>query len=80
MLAHWLEGFLADLGAGRWIAAHVFATVIAITILTYFHIVFGEMVPKSLALSHAQQSVLWVTPPMLWLRTAMYPLVIALWG
>ena len=80
VLAHWIEGFLTDLGAARWVAAHALATVLSITILTYFHIVLGEMVPKSLALSHAEHAVLWVTPPLLWVRTALYPLVIGLNG
>lgn len=80
ILAEWLAGPLERLGAGRWIAAHTLATIVAITILTYFHIVVGEMVPKSLALQHAEDTVLRVTPPMLWVKTAMYPLVLALNG
>ena len=40
-------------GAPAWLASHGLASVIAIAILTYFHIVVGEMVPKSLALQQA---------------------------
>jgi CBS domain containing-hemolysin-like protein len=79
-LAHVLEEHLDALGAGRWIAAHALATLVAVGVLTYFHIVVGEMVPKSIALSRAEQAVLWVTPPMLWARTALYPLVVVLNG
>ena len=38
-----------------WLVSHGFASVVAIAILTYFHIVIGEMVPKSLAL-HARRA------------------------
>ena len=76
MIAHWLE----DLGAGRWIAAHALASVIAVAVMTYFHIVFGEMIPKSLALEHAEGTVLAVTRPMLAIRALLYPLVVGLNG
>ena len=44
--------------AYRWFAAHTAASILAVTILTYFHIVLGEMVPKSLALQAANNTVL----------------------
>jgi CBS domain containing-hemolysin-like protein len=79
-LAQWLAGWLEELGTSRWITAHTLASVLAITILTYFHIVLGEMVPKSLALMHAEGTALWITRPMLWTKFAFYPLIIALNG
>src|SRR6266511_2737723 len=41
MLADWIGLHLA-LFENRWIAAHAMASVIAISILTYLHIVIGE--------------------------------------
>lgn len=74
------EGIYGALGGGTlgWLGSHAVATVLAIALLTYFHIVLGEMVPKALALQQPERVVLWITPPMLWLRTALYPFVTGL--
>ncbi len=80
VLAEWLAGWFTAWGTSRWIAAHSLASVLAITILTYFHIVIGEMVPKSLALQQAERTALWVTRPMLGIQTVLYPLVVGLNG
>lgn len=80
-LAEWLASGLQALGLGehvRWITAHSLASILAVAILTYFHIVVGEMVPKSMALMHAEDTVLWITRPMLWIKTATYPFVVGL--
>jgi CBS domain containing-hemolysin-like protein len=77
-LAEWLANALESFGAARWIAAHGVASVLAIVVLTYFHIVLGEMVPKSLALLSAERTALWITPPMRWIQFLLYPLVIGL--
>lgn len=79
-LAHWIAERLEGLGTSRWIAAHTLASILAISILTYFHIVVGEMVPKSMALMHAERTVLWITKPMLFVKMLLYPLVIGLNG
>ncbi|MEO8522588.1 MAG: hemolysin family protein [Acidobacteriota bacterium] len=65
-------------GLPEWAASNAVASVAAVAILTYFHIVIGEMVPKSLALQHAERMVLWITRPMLWARNALYPFVVGL--
>jgi CBS domain containing-hemolysin-like protein len=38
------------------------------------------MVPKSLALQQAERLACWITPPMLWTKTLVFPLVVALNG
>jgi CBS domain containing-hemolysin-like protein len=69
---------LEHLGLARWIAVHAAASVIAVALLTYLHIVLGEMVPKSIALQHAGGSVLWIAPIMRWIELAWLPVVLAL--
>jgi CBS domain containing-hemolysin-like protein len=79
-LAEWIYGLIEGLKTPGWLAAHALASVLSVTVLTYFHIVVGEMVPKSLALQYAERTVLWITPPMLWIKLAFYPLVVGLNG
>ena len=64
-------------GAPALIVSHGVASVVAVAILTYFHIVVGEMVPKSLALQQAERLACWITPPMLWTKNILYPFVVA---
>jgi len=78
VLAGWILELLGRATWTQWLAAHGVASLVALAILTYFHIVLGEMVPKSLALRDAEQIVLWITPPMLWIQTLLLPLVVVL--
>ena len=80
LLAEWLSLRLEALGAGRWIAAHTLGSVIAIAILTYIHIVVGEMVPKSIALAKADRAVLWIAPVMRAFQLLLFPFVVMLNG
>lgn len=50
---------------------HTMGSVIALSLLTYLHIVVGEMVPKSLALSAPDKAVLRVTRPMGWAQAVL---------
>jgi CBS domain containing-hemolysin-like protein len=75
VLAKWVLHALGSSTWAQWLAAHGFASAAAIAVLTYFHIVLGEMLPKSLALQSAERLALWLTPPMLWIQTAIYPFV-----
>ena len=78
-LAAWLEVRMDGWdGLPTWLAAHTIASLVAIAVLTYLHIVIGEMVPKSLSLQHAEGTALRVTPPMIVTQRLLFPLVIAL--
>jgi CBS domain containing-hemolysin-like protein len=80
VLARFTLRQLGTSGWAAWLAAHGFASVVAVAVLTYFHIVLGEMLPKSLALQTAERLAIWLTPVMLWTQTLLYPFVIALNG
>jgi putative hemolysin len=53
-------------GATGWggMAAHSLASILAFLLITYMHVVFGEMVPKTLALQTADRSALWLSGPL----------------
>jgi putative hemolysin len=69
----WLgEPLAASLLAG-WFGAlphaqiygHIAAVVLGFALITYFHVVAGELVPKSLALRRAEALAVAIAPPML---------------
>jgi CBS domain containing-hemolysin-like protein len=78
VLATWIALRLEPLDIGDWITAHALASFAAVSILTYMHIVIGEMVPKALALQRAARTVLYVSPLILALQTALLPIVVGL--
>ena len=79
-LAGWIESRLELSPTNRWIAAHTLASVLAIAGLTYLHIFIGEMLPKAIALSHAERTARVLYWPMLGALGVFYPLVRALNG
>lgn len=80
VVAAGIEGWLSALGPAARFAEHTVASVMAVAFLTYLHIVFGEMIPKSLALQHAEGTSLWIAPVVSWVRRALFPLVLGLNG
>jgi len=78
VLAEWIYAALSGFGLAGWLAAHTIAAGIAVAMLTFVHIVFGEMVPKSLALQHAERTALAVVLPVELTRLLLFPLVVGL--
>ncbi len=59
---HLLEPPLSALGLPQAVA-DVTALVIALSFVTYLHVVVGEMAPKSWAIAHPERSALLLAPP-----------------
>lgn len=76
-LADWIAAHLEG-WRNQWLTAHALASVIAVAVLTYMHIVLGEMVPKALALQRADRTVLYVTPLIQAIQAPLLPVVIVL--
>jgi magnesium and cobalt exporter, CNNM family len=55
--------------------ATTIAVVLAFTILPYFHVVMGEIVPKSYTLEHAEGVALVVAVPISWFNTVFRPFI-----
>ncbi|MGB9409403.1 MAG: hemolysin family protein [Terracidiphilus sp.] len=57
------------------IYAHIIAVTLGFALITYFHVVVGELVPKSLALRRAEALAVAVAPPMLFFMALARPAV-----
>ena len=56
----------------------VLAFVVALVLVTFLHVVFGEMVPKNLAFSIPDRAALLLAPPLVMVSRAMRPVIAAL--
>ena len=53
-------------------------SVLAITFVTYFHVVFGELAPRSVALTHPEQVARLLAPPLIVFEWMMRPFTLFL--
>lgn len=53
---------------------------IAFILVTFLHVVVGEMAPKTLAIQFAEKLTLLLSPPLYWFGKVMYPFIWALNG
>lgn len=52
--------------------------VVALLIVSYLHVVFGEMVPKNLAFSVPDRAVLMLATPLVWVSKLFHPIIVTL--
>ncbi|MGP9536670.1 hemolysin family protein [Brachybacterium sp. AOP43-C2-M15] len=88
-IAHLIEVPLELLGVPGALT-HPIAFVIALSLVTYLHVVFGEMVPKNIALAGPERMALILAPmltgivtvlrPLLWLLNSIGNLVLRILG
>ncbi|QLE70889.1 HlyC/CorC family transporter [Streptomyces rectiverticillatus] len=73
-IAHLLEPVFDMLGVPHGLV-HPVSFVIALAVATYLHMLFGEMVPKNIALAEPVRSALLLGPPLVTLARALRPFV-----
>jgi CBS domain containing-hemolysin-like protein len=66
----WMQGLPHAL-----IFAHIASVTLGFAFITYFHVLLGELVPKSLALRRAENLAIAVAGPMLFFMTVTRPVV-----
>jgi CBS domain containing-hemolysin-like protein len=80
VLADLLEPVLARAGAGGALEAHSLALAVAFTLITFAHVVAGELAPKALALDRPGPVALACARPLLLFATAFKPVLWAMNG
>ncbi|MFC6592787.1 hemolysin family protein [Deinococcus lacus] len=73
-IASWLYGPFEDYGLPH-AAAHTAGTVVSLSLITFMHVVFGEMIPKALALQGPENMVVRISPLMRVFGLLFAPLV-----
>ena len=64
-IARLIAPVFASVGFGSMVAVHSAAVVVAFSIITFLHVVAGELAPKALALDRPGQVALWCARPLL---------------
>ena len=66
--------------AWRGFAAHSLATVLALFLITYLHVVFGELIPKMLALQSPDRTALLLAGPLNLFAQLSRPMILLMNG
>jgi CBS domain containing-hemolysin-like protein len=81
VLARLLQPAFASLSSA-WgaVATHSAATITAFILITYMHVVFGELIPKNLALQLTDRTALWLAAPLVIFSRLTRPLTMLMTG
>lgn len=74
---HLLEVPLALTGLSEELISTI-AFIMALIIVSFLHVVLGEMVPKNLSFSIPDRAVLLLAPPLVFIATVFRPIIVAL--
>jgi CBS domain containing-hemolysin-like protein len=78
-LAGLLEHLTRSLPLGwRGVVTHTAATALAFLLITYMHVVFGELVPKAAAIQTADRTALWLAGPLTAFAQLTRPLIVVM--
>lgn len=76
-IAHLLTPLLDLVGVPHGVT-HAISFVVALALATYLHMLFGEMLPKNVALSEPVRTALLLGPPLVTLTRALRPVIFAI--
>ncbi|MFD5418589.1 hemolysin family protein [Streptomyces sp. NPDC127069] len=76
-IAHLLSPLLDAVGVPSGVT-HAISFVIALALATYLHMLFGEMVPKNVALAEPVRTALLLGPPLVAMTHALKPVIFAI--
>jgi len=79
-LAHRLVPLLAEIGVTDPKMVSSISFAVAFAVITFLHIIFGELAPKSLAIQRPKAVVLWVAAPLMGFYYLFFPFIWALNG
>jgi CBS domain containing-hemolysin-like protein len=79
-LAQWLVPLFEWLGVTSHRAQHSLSFGVAFTIISFLHIVLGELAPKSLAIQRPRGVSLWIAAPLLVFYYIFFPFIYVLNG
>lgn len=69
-----LHPLFHDFGVPESVSAPV-SFVLAFVLITFLHVVVGELAPKSLAIQKAEQVSFWFARPIIWFHRIAYPFI-----
>lgn len=75
-----IEIFVKAPGWWSHALSHSISVATAFLLITFLHILLGELAPKSIAIRRAERSALWIAFPMLWAYRLFYLPMIVLNG
>lgn len=78
-IARMIKPVLGQLGMPEWMI-HAVAFGVAFSLITFLHIVLGEMAPKSLAIRKAEATTLWTAGPLHLFYRIFKPFILLLNG
>lgn len=79
-LTPYIQPLLASLGRVQAGAAAAVSTILILVFLTLFQVVFGELLPKSVALRYPERLALATLRPMVWSLLVLHPFIAFLNG
>lgn len=59
---------------------HTISFIITFSLITFSHIVLGELAPKSLAIQKSESTILWASAPLMFFHKLFYPMIVVLNG